>query len=162
MSGSRAGKAGGKAAGEDKVTPPADEPKKLADLSQEELRAAIEAGEIDVLTKEQIKKSDDLVEEYFYAEEWGGVVKIRGFSKGQQIEIDEQAMVDGEIDMQKLMMFSFLEGVVQPQFTLKDQEWLKEKNASLFDRIFVRISELSALGRKAQKDAEARFRDGSG
>lgn len=160
------GKGDGKAAAEVKDSPTADEPQETppANLppTQEELRAQLESGELKVLSKKEILESDDLVEEIFVVDEWGGAVIIRSFSKGKQIEIDERATVDDEIDPRKIQMFAFLEGVITPEFALEDQEKLKDKNAAAFDRIVSRIFELSALGKKAADEAEARFREGPG
>jgi hypothetical protein len=147
--------------------PPAPKPSKEKDepklpTTQADLEAQIASGDLKFLSKEEIKEADDTIYEIVAVPEWGGAVKVRSFSKGMQIEIDERATVAEEIVPQKVQMFAFLEGVVTPEFDLDDQTWLHEKSAAAFDRVVTRIFELSAIGREAAEDAEARFRDGAG
>lgn len=141
------------------ATPATDIEQADSEPTQEELRQKVASGELKILSKDQVLDADDLIEEIVPVPEWGGAVKVRSFTKGKTIEIDERATVEDEIDPRRVQMFAFLEGVVEPQFGLEDQERLKEKSAACFDRVVTRIFTLSAQGRKAQESAESRFRD---
>lgn len=120
-------------------------------------------GEIKILSREEVLEADDLVTETIYVKEWGGAVRIRSFTKGRQIELNQRATVDDEIVQSRLQMFSFLEGVVEPQFTLDDQEPLKDKNALAFDRVLKRIFQISGMASNPEEEEakEATFREGS-
>lgn len=111
--------------------------------------------EIKILTREEVLECEDLVEETVYVKEWGGGVVIRSFTKGKQIELNERATVDDELKQPLLQMFSFLEGVVNPQFSLDDQEDLKEKNAMAFDRVLKRVFAISGMA-ASEEEAEAK------
>lgn len=137
------------------------DPIATANKAHEDLRKRVESGELSVVTRDQVKQADDLVDDYVDVPEWGGVVQIRSFTKGKQIEIDKRATVNEEVDPQLVQMYAFLEGVVDPEFELDDQEWLREKSAAAFDRVVTRIFELSAIGRERAEEAEARFREGA-
>lgn len=117
-----------------------------------------------ILTREEVLGAQDLTEETVPVKEWGGAVVIRSFSKGAQIEIRERATVDDEVQQDQLQMIAFLEGVVNPQFTVDDQPALKEKNALAFDTVLKRIFAISGMAATEEEveAKESQFREGSG
>ena len=110
-----------------------------------------------ILTVEAILGAKDLKEEVIEVPEWGGSVRVRSFSKKGQQEVRELATIADELDEQRLEMFMFIKGVVDPEFTDDTYELLREKNAGVIDRILNRIMELSGMSPEALANAERRF-----
>lgn len=112
------------------------------------------ADHLPILDVDAILAAKDLVEETIDIPEWGGAVKVRSFSKKQQQDVRDEAMVDGDLNAERLEMFLFLRGVVEPEFENEQYEQLREKNAAVIDRILNRIMKLSGLTPEAVKEAE--------
>lgn len=110
-----------------------------------------------ILTAEQIFEIKDLIEETMEIPEWNGSIVVKSFSKKQQQEIREMSEVDGEIDAERLEMFMFIRGVVDPQFTDDQYELLREKNAGVMDRILTRLMQMSGMAPEQQQAAERKF-----
>jgi hypothetical protein len=111
-----------------------------------------------ILTVEAILAAKDLKEEVVEVPEWNGAVKVRAFSKKGQQEIREMATVDDEIQTDRLEMYMFLRGVIEPHMSDDQYELLRDKSAGVIDRILQRIMELSGMTLEAQKRAEKSFR----
>lgn len=112
-----------------------------------------------LLTVDEILTAPDLTEKRVEVPEWGGSVKVRSLTKGQQHAIRQAARrSDGEIDSDYVEILMFVEGVIEPRFDLKQAALLKDKNAGAVDRVLAVILEISGMTPKAVKEAEKRFR----
>ena len=103
-----------------------------------------------VLTTEQILESVNLDEIEVEVKEWGGSVKIKPLTKGEQQRIRESCMVDGEIDNNKLEMQLFIGGVIEPKFTEDQIPALRELNANAIDKVLTKIMAVSGLADKEE------------
>lgn len=111
-----------------------------------------------MLTIDQILNAPDVQEHVMEVPEWGGSVKLRGFTKGQQQHFKRQATIKGEINEDRLEMLMFINGVVEPKFSTDQIELLREKSFGVVERILAEILKLSGLSATAVKDAERNFR----
>jgi len=136
--------------------------------TQEE--AAVEEGnhtpqqpsELRILTVEEILAAPDIHDEEVDCPEWGGKVVVRGFTKAKQQQLRREAVDDeGELDMEKMEMLIFTNGVVEPPLNAEQVELLKEKSAAVIDRILERIMDLSGMTEAVNKEAQKSFRLGS-
>lgn len=75
--------------------------------------------------------------------EWGGSVLLQELTLRQQQDI--AASTKGGNDT-SIAVKTFLEGVVDPQFTAADAEALEQKGVAAFKRIVEAIGELSGMG----------------
>lgn len=111
-----------------------------------------------MLTREQILSKEDLPEVDVEVPEWGGTVKVRGFSVARKASLLDGANVpvdrDGKtkLDFEKLQVLSFIEGVVDPKFTIADYELLKNKSARALQRVNDKISEISGITAEQAKN----------
>ena len=112
-----------------------------------------------ILTVEAIIAAKDLKEEVIEVPEWGGSVKVRSFSKKAQQEVRELATVNDDIDPERLEMFMFIHGVIDPQFTDDTFELLRDKNAGVIDRILQRVMQLSVMDQESLTRAQENFRN---
>ena len=111
-----------------------------------------------VLTIEDILSAPDLPEREVYVPEWGGSVRIRGFSKAVQQELRRQATgPGGELDTDKMELLLFVHGVVEPQFTAEHYEALRQKSAAAIDAVLRAIVEQAGLNREAVDAAKRSF-----
>ncbi len=101
--------------------------------------------------------AQDLEERDVAVPEWGGMVKVRGFSKERQQQLRERCMVNGELDQNAFELQLFVEGVVEPQFSPDHAALLREKAAGPIDRVIKEILHVTGLSEEAQKATEARF-----
>lgn len=111
-----------------------------------------------ILSVDEILAAPDLEEKTVPVPEWGGSVKVKGFTKAKQQELRKQATVGGELDEQRLEMLMFVHGVSEPQFSLDQVEQLRDKAAGPIDRILKEILEVSGMNPEAVKQAERSFR----
>lgn len=107
------------------------------------------------LTVEDILSSVDTKPEDVEVPQWDGVVTIRPFTKKAQQRARKQAMMDGEIDTDRLEMILFVEGVVEPKFTEEHYKDLQGKNAAAIDLVLQRIMALSGVTEDEAKLAGA-------
>jgi hypothetical protein len=111
-----------------------------------------------ILTVEAILAVPDTTTEIVQMPEWGGAVKVIGLTKRQQVDIRRAAMVDGEVDAEKVQAGIFREGVLEPRFTEEQMGALFDKNAGLVDRVLMVIMRLSGMEEGAVKEKEKTFR----
>lgn len=119
-----------------------------------------DVASVRILSVEDILSAEDLTSETVPVPEWGGHVVIRGFSKAREFAIREEAMGPEGLDEQRFEMLLFINGVVEPQFTVDQLEVLKEKSGAVIDRVLARIMDISGLSKEAQERAKARFPEG--
>lgn len=113
-----------------------------------------------MLSVEQIMAAPDLRERVVSVPEWGGSVRVRGFTKGRQQALRHQATVKGVIDSDRLELLMFVHGVVEPVFTADHAQALTEKSAGAVEAVLKAILEVSGMTPEARQDAERSFRDG--
>lgn len=115
-----------------------------------------------MLTVAQILEAQDLEERVVDVPEWGGVVRVRGFTKAQQQQMRKQATVAEEVDSDRLELLMFVHGVVDPKFSPDQAGLLQQKSAGLVDRVLTAVLEVSGMTKDALKKAEKSFSDESG
>lgn len=113
-----------------------------------------------ILTVEEILARTELPTEEVDVPEWGGIVKVRGFTKQEQIDIRNAATVADEIDMGKVELLMLVKGVVEPSFTDAQVGQLAALAAGVVDRILLVITRLSGMDAEAMRQAQRRFRPG--
>lgn len=118
------------------------------------------AADAKILTREEVLGAKDRRTDPVEVPEWGGAVVVRSLSKGEQLEIQRNAVVDDEIQPDRMQMYIFLEGCVEPEFGPDDLAALKEKNAKAMDRVINRVMELSGMAQSIE-EIEATFREGT-
>jgi len=115
-----------------------------------------------VLSMEDILTADDLSTTTVEVPEWGGSVKVRPFTKRQQVSIRKQAqssLQGGEIDVDEFERQVFLAGVVEPEITVDQYNLLLEKNAQAMDRIVKAVLEINGMAEDTEKKVAATFQD---
>jgi hypothetical protein len=111
-------------------------------------------------TVEEILAIKDTRTRDVFIPDWDTAVTVTGLTKRQQLDIRKAAMVDGEVDNDKVQAGVFQQGVVDPKFTEDQMALVFEKNAGPVDNIITAILELSGMkeGDLAKKEGE--FRQG--
>ena len=107
-----------------------------------------------MLSREDILTANDVVEVIVDVPEWNGSVKIRTMTKAKQLQLRDNATVNGKVDGARLEVLMFVAGVIEPQFTAADYDALKEKNAKAMDRVLEKIMSSSGLNEESLKAAE--------
>ncbi len=107
-----------------------------------------------MLSREDILMANDVVEVIVEVPEWNGSVKIRTMTKAKQLQLRENASVNGKVDGARLEVLMFVAGVIEPQFTAADYDALKDKNAKAMDRVLEKIMSSSGLSEDALKATE--------
>ena len=115
-----------------------------------------------ILSVEDILTAPDIDERVVEVPEWGGAVKIRSFTKQRQIQLREKAVVNGDVDSERMELLMFIEGVVEPQFSIEHIELLRGKSASAMDRVLSAILDLGGMTPERQKEMEQTFRQEPG
>ena len=119
-----------------------------------------DVASVRILSVEDILSAEDLPTETVPTPEWGGAVLIRGFTKAREFAIRQEAMTADGMDEERFEMLLFINGVIDPQFTVDQLEVLKEKSGAVIDRVLTRIMDISGLSKEAQERAKARFPEG--
>ena len=118
---------------------------------------ATEASELRMLTTADILAADDVPEEVVHVPEWSGCVRIRAFTKGAEQRLRSEAGGTANFDMDRFEMLLFIEGVIEPKFSVDQMDALKAKNNRPFDFVVSRVMELSGLKKEAVAEAKATF-----
>lgn len=114
-----------------------------------------------VLTLDEIISVQDRPVVDVEVPEWGGVVKIRGLSKGGRQRVRDAAFdAEGNFQAERWEDALILEGLVEPEITAEEVGQLREKAATAVERIISQISEESKLGQGALEGALASFLQG--
>jgi hypothetical protein len=123
--------------------------------------------QVHILTAEEIWAAKDIEERTVEIVQWGGAVRIRTFSKRQadamrkrathQDRFTKQDVVDNDM----LEALLFVEGVVEPVFTLEDYDRLQEKSAVAVSLILRAIMDASGLSQLAVTEATKSIESGS-
>lgn len=115
-----------------------------------------------ILTKEQIKEVHDITEKVVSVPEWNGEVKVRSITQRQMNMIKNRAKEEAggseNVDEDSVNWHVFKEGMVEPQLTDEDKEWVLDKSSSAYMRIIKQILISSKLDDNALKQEEKDFR----
>lgn len=118
------------------------------------------------LTLEQIEEAPDVQEEDVTVPEWGGVVKVRGFTKDVEMALREEAKIPGteppETDRQKLELLFAVHGIVEPPMTEAYLGILRKKSSASVNRVLRVIMRLNGESSEERDRRERDFREGSG
>jgi hypothetical protein len=116
--------------------------------------------EAKILSMEDILTSEDRAIVSVNVPEWGGHLKVRPFTKRQQIDIRNTGRKpDGDVDVDSFEMQVFLAGVIEPVFTQEQYNLLLEKSAIALDRVIKEVLKINDMGPDAEKESAASFQD---
>jgi len=77
-----------------------------------------------------------------------GFIKVKGLTKVAQQQARKNAVINGELDGDKLELAIFKAGVIEPKLSDEELERLSQSMpATTFDSIVLKISELSGLSK---------------
>ncbi len=113
------------------------------------------------LTIEQIAAAVDLPEEDVPVPEWGGTVRVRGLTKGEQQQIRREARINGEIDMQLIELLMVQYGCVEPKLDSGGVELLRSKSAVAVERVVQAIARANVATVEEHEATKRRFRSRS-
>lgn len=113
------------------------------------------------LNREQIFSCPDVMEREVEVPEWGGSVLLRTLTKAKQVSVRKQAMNNGQLDDERLEVFLFIAGVIDPVFTPEDYEALRAKSAAAMDRVLTEIYRGSGMTKEEGARIERAFPDGA-
>jgi len=126
-----------------------------------------EAPQPKVLTAEQIFAVEDIEERAVFVPQWGGAVRIRTLTQKQSADLRKRATrkdfatKQDTIDNDLLEALLFIEGVIDPQFTMADYGKLQGKSMAAMSLILREIMKASGLSDEAVKDATKSAEDES-
>jgi hypothetical protein len=93
--------------------------------------------------------------------EWGGVVKVRGLSKGGRQRVRDIAFdAEGNFQAERWEDALIAEGLVEPELTIVQVGELRDKAAAAVERVVRAITEESKMGGGAVEAALAQFLPG--
>ena len=100
------------------------------------------------LSVDDIKNLPSVPEEEYEIEEWGFSIVVKGINKAMQIKLGKllDAKDKDAFDYQKELLKVC---VVEPKLTDKLIDELYEKDATVIDKIFLKINELNGIGGSA-------------
>ena len=118
-----------------------------------------EKTEYRILTREEILDAPDIEERTVPVPAWGGAVRIRTLSQKQSRELRAKAMRTNQITKQTetdndlLESLLFIEGVIEPKFTMADYGRLQDKSMAAMSAVLKAIMDASGLSEDAVKSA---------
>lgn len=124
-------------------------------------------AEYKILTRDEILAAPDIEERTVPVPQWGGAVRIRGLSQKQSRELRAKASRTNqitrqtEIDNDLLESLLFVEGVIEPAFTMADYGRLQDKSMAAMSTVLKAIMESSGLSEEAVRLATKSDANGS-
>jgi len=112
-----------------------------------------------MLSVEEIIAAGDITEKVLDVPDWGGKVRIRGFTKGEQQDLRRDCTKGDELDTDRLELLTVARGIIEPKFADDQVGQLRQKSATVLDRVLGEIMTLSGTTDGAQAGAERRFPD---
>jgi hypothetical protein len=103
-----------------------------------------------ILSAEEIWAADDIREDTVEIPEWGGSVRVRALDLTQIAAVATSAMKRNpktnqeELDRKLSMLYTLIEGMVEPKLTIADARNLEKKSATAVTRIVQAINNLGA------------------
>lgn len=119
-----------------------------------------------ILTAEEIFAAKDIEERTVPVPQWGGAVRIKTLTQKQAGDLRKRATRTNpitrtaEIDNDLLEALLFVEGVIEPKFTMADYGKLQDKSMSAVSTVLKQIMDASGLTEDAMKDATKSDADG--
>ena len=119
------------------------------------------------LTAEQIFAADDIETRTVHVPQWGGAVQIRTLTQKQSGNLRKKSMrrdpitKQESLDNELLEAYLFIEGVVNPTFTMADYGKLQDKSMAAMSLVLKEIMNASGLTDEAIKDATKSDEDSS-
>jgi len=113
-----------------------------------------------ILTFEEILAVKDLDTSVVEVPEWNGKVKIKELTKAARERLSKQAMINGQVDTDKLQVLMLAECLEEPKITVEQAQQLWEKSAAAVDKILFAILDINGLSEVAQKEIQKSFRFG--
>ena len=118
-----------------------------------------------ILTREQILNSVDIVTEEVSCPEWGGSVLVRGMTgyerEAYESDMAARRLADGTIDIHglrgRMAARTVVNGDGERIFTDDDIDVLSNKNAAPLDRIYDVVCRLSRITESEVAEAEERM-----
>jgi len=118
-----------------------------------------ESNSVRILSAAEVLAADDIEEKTLFVKQWSGAVKIRTLTQRQAGELRKRATRTNivtkqqEIDNEALEAMLFIEGVVEPKFTMADYGKLQEKSMAAMSFVLKEIMRASGLSDEAVSDA---------
>jgi len=118
-----------------------------------------ESNSVRILSAAEVLAADDIEEKTLFVKQWNGAVKIRTLTQRQAGELRKRATRTNivtkqqEIDNEALEAMLFIEGVVEPKFTMADYGKLQEKSMAAMSFVLKEIMRASGLSDEAVSDA---------
>lgn len=105
------------------------------------------------LTIAQIAAADDAQVQDVEIPEWGGIIKVKGMSAGERLEL--AAIVQGGEDnvLAAIAHFALLHGVVEPKIEESDLDMMMSKCSKAVEKIVEVFNELSGSDEEAVLEA---------
>lgn len=99
-----------------------------------------------VITREQILSLDDLGSELVEVPQWGGVVRVRGMTLGEQDRFELTLREDKALVRARVLTWCVLDADTgRPLFLEGDAPALAQRSAAVFLRLWEAIARLSGL-----------------
>lgn len=108
--------------------------------------------------RESILAFDDIESETVEVPQWGGIkVEVRGMSGKERAGLMKRAMVDGELDFERLYPLLIVATVFDPEsgdkvFSEKDLNALNEKSGAALEHVGKVAARLSGMNQEAADD----------
>jgi hypothetical protein len=112
-----------------------------------------------ILTAEDIWAAKDIEERTVPVPQWGGAVRIRTLSQKQSAELRRKATrinpqtKQSELDNEALEELLFIEGVVEPKFSITDYGKLGDKSMAAMTTVLKAIMEASGFSSESVNEA---------
>ena len=116
-------------------------------------------GHVKILTADEIWAAKDIEEKEVYVSQWGGSVIIRTLSQKQSADLRKRAQRMNpqtkqiEMDNETLEALLFIEGVVQPKFTMADYGRLMDKSMAAVTTVLRAVMDNSGFSSEAVSEA---------
>jgi len=120
-----------------------------------------------ILTADEIWAAKDIEERTVPVPQWGGAVRIRTLSQKQSAELRRKAQrinpatKQSELDNEALEQLLFIEGVVEPKFSITDYGRLSEKSMSAMTTVLRAIMDASGFSSESVSEATKSPAEGS-
>lgn len=124
-------------------------------------------GNVHILTADEIWAAKDIEERIVEVPQWGGAVRIRTLSQKQSAELRRKATrvnpvtKQSEMDNEALERLIFIEGCVEPQFSITDYGRISEKSMAAVTLVLKAIMDASGFSSEAVQDATKSPTEGS-
>ena len=112
-----------------------------------------------ILTADDIWAAKDIEERVVPVPQWGGAVRVRGLTQRQSAGLRKQAQRPNpvtkqlEMDNEVLEQLLFIEGVVEPKFTMADYGKLQEKSMAAVTTVLKAVMDISGFSSEAISEA---------